>query len=558
MKKKQKKGHNKHSATNNISIAYYLSRDVSSSKTLPAQCTHLLFCLRVYEMERSPLVLPLTKSTSFFFHCACIPLLHSEEVVAKIQSLETLHDVRITFTDKDLPPLEIAQAIEKWGKLFGTLQIKDITVPVGMNDASVACIPPLWYYASDGAITRKQLSVTDSSCMEQFFQFGGNRVTLSGEEYIVDFKEMKLRSKSEKVGILHRVPPFLDVPQQKVTVHISGQDSSIKKTQGVLLEVLDESLVKAEPIQWSVEPTFSSNIEQQIKNFVRQFCVLFDFFTADQASTLSLTGAPGYVEAVYVPIKQHIDALVKDLSAYGCSVSPLPKSPPSLSLSTKSTPSRIPLVSQLGAFHSGHPSLWERQIDKCAFLNVTPNSSEWTDVFKMMSATKPGIVLHKVERVQNTVLWERYSLEGKHMAERNKGIVNEKYLFHGTTKMDPYAVAKADCGVDFRYSMSNRRKSLMWGSGSYFAVNFNYSNMFSYKCSSGKRQVILVSVLTGHSHSYGKSQHPELTKPPSYVDGGTRLYDTVNGETGGSVVYVVYDHCKSCPAYIMTYTSPLE
>ena len=73
---------------------------------------------------------------------------------------------------------------------------------------------------------------------------------------------------------------------------------------------------------------------------------------------------------------------------------------------------------------------------------------------------------------------------------------------------------------------------------------------------------MLVGVLMGHSYSYGKSAHPELKKPPVFCSQGktnavgSRLYDTVNGENAGSVVYVVYDHSKSCPANIITYIPP--
>lgn len=496
------------------------------------------------EIERNT-----TNSTSYFLHCAYIPLLYKEKVVDDIQNLEVILNVRIRFTDQYLLPIAVARIIASLGDpVLGTLQLKDITVPVGMNDtrqntaAYSTNISPIWYYSSDTTISTP-LSTTDTSLLEIFFQFGGNCITLSGEECVVDFNEKKLRSKSGQIGNLQRVPPFVDVPEQNISVHIWGHDYNIKKSHNKLLELLNASLVTTAPIPWSIEPQFLSNTQQQIKNFARQFCVSLDFSTVEQVSSLSLTGAPGYVEAVHEQIKQQVTALVEDISKHKCTLSP-------------------------GSFQISCPPLWVPQTENCVFCDVPPNTYEWNEVYARMNATLPGVLLQKLERIQNIILWEKYSLEMKHMAERNKGIINEKYLFHGTGRVDPHAVASSDSGIDFRYSKTSER-SLMWGSGAYFALELRYSNMYSYRLRGREaRQVILVSVLTGHSYPYGKLAHPELKKPPVKCSQskpdvgsrphvvGSRLYDTVNGETGGSVVYVVYDHSKSCPAYIITYTAP--
>ena len=43
-----------------------------------------------------------------------------------------------------------------------------------------------------------------------------------------------------------------------------------------------------------------------------------------------------------------------------------------------------------------------------------------------------------------------------------------------------------------------------------------------------------------------------LVTPPKKED-GSGYYDSVNGETGSSQVYIVYDHDKSYPAYLITF-----
>ena len=97
----------------------------------------------------------------------------------------------------------------------------------------------------------------------------------------------------------------------------------------------------------------------------------------------------------------------------------------------------------------------------------------------------------------------------------------------------------------------------MWGAGAYFAENLSYGDKYCYKRIGKERQVMIVSVSTGRSYTYGKKTERKLRMPPIRISSG-RLWDTVNGTTGGSIVYVVYDHYKSCPAYIITYFPPDE
>ena len=82
----------------------------------------------------------MTKNASYSLHYAYIPLLCKDKVVVKIRNLEVIFDVRITFTDQYLSPTGIAHVIASLGNL-GTQQIKDITVPVGINDSRYNTAP---------------------------------------------------------------------------------------------------------------------------------------------------------------------------------------------------------------------------------------------------------------------------------------------------------------------------------------------------------------------------------------------------------------------------------
>ena len=198
-----------------------------------------------------------------------------------------------------------------------------------------------------------------------------------------------------------------------------------------------------------------------------------------------------------------------------------------------------------------YPVEWNPQAKPYELMVVEMNSVEWNGVLTELRKTMPHVRLLKLERIQNKPLWDKYALEMVHMRDRNgDGGINEKLLFHGTRKTDPKVIVGSVKGIDFRYSSEDR--SLLWGKGAYFAVNASYSDSYSHRSSCGK-QMLLVRVLTGQSYSYGHRKDPSLTKPPPLSHGSHMLYDTVNGHTNGSDVYIVYDHDRAYPAYLITY-----
>ena len=181
-------------------------------------------------------------------------------------------------------------------------------------------------------------------------------------------------------------------------------------------------------------------------------------------------------------------------------------------------------------------------------------STEWIDVDNLMKQTIPNVNMFYLDRIQNRKLWDKYALEKKHMSERNGGDaqVHEKLLFHGTRDTDPQTIIMSPKGIDFR--CSRRDYQLLWGTGAYFAVNASYSDNYYYVDQNLQvKQLLLVKVLTGNSCSYGTKNDPNLTKPPPLSKGNPLLYDTVNGFTNGSCVYIVYDHDRAYPAYLISY-----
>lgn len=189
---------------------------------------------------------------------------------------------------------------------------------------------------------------------------------------------------------------------------------------------------------------------------------------------------------------------------------------------------------------------WEPQIEKIELKNVPSTSNEWHTIENRFKETLPRSQLKGIQRIQNKWLWEKYAFCRNRMRQKNgEGRVNEKRLFHGPSQTPPDSIYRSEHGFDFRFGAHG-----LWGKGAYFAVNASYSNSYAYT-SGNQRQMFVVFVLTGDSCTI--PQDRSLDKPPIKNSSTPERYDSVNGETGSSKVYIVYDHDKSYPAYLITY-----
>ena len=130
----------------------------------------------------------------------------------------------------------------------------------------------------------------------------------------------------------------------------------------------------------------------------------------------------------------------------------------------------------------------------------------------------------------------------------------EKTLFHGTRNTDPREIYEGDDSFDMRLSSDG-----MWGKGNYFAVNALYSDGYAHRQRQGNlKKLLLAQVLTGISYF---SPPKRFTKPPlrnantGQVGTVQRRYDSVNGQSCGSTIYITYENNLAYPAYIITYTT---
>ena len=499
------------------------------------------------------------RTSTAYLKCSNIPFLCSGRGESSVGSVEDLFHVEIRFTQSDLSIQQFSSAVQaarsqQHGNDTVNYRMKDLsnatvsgqvtreqsTERLEEFSPSVPCVPAWSYRQPNGTLI--QFPLESSQIMENLFQYGGSEVTLEGTCCFVDFHAMRLLvSGTGQTADIQRTPPVLQAPEHRVLMKLTGTKSCTDNACSNLMSRLRQG---QRTVCVECASAGGSQVQQQIRNFCRQYCIELQFTNTGGQHELSVTGAEGYVEQVCPLIRTFAQTISSRLP----SVSPPEASAvPSLAQQATSPP---PKVLQHSSLQSATPRFWQPQTQSCEFTSVSSSSQEWSEIMQLMRSTIPTLQVLRIDRVQNRPLWERYSLEGRQMSERNQGAINEQFLFHGTSRTDPYEVARSETGIDFRYSSKERQ--LMWGSGAYFAVKASYSDRFSYKQTSNQRQMMLVSVLTGYTYHYYAQKKPDLTRPPPYS--GNRLYDTVYGESAESGIYVVYDHCKSCPAYIITYT----
>ena len=134
--------------------------------------------------------------------------------------------------------------------------------------------------------------------------------------------------------------------------------------------------------------------------------------------------------------------------------------------------------------------------------------------------------------------------------------LNEKLLFHGTSRTPPSKIWQSEDGFDLRYSRRG-----MWGIGSYFAEKASYSDQYAYTYNTNYVQfceMLVANVLTGNSKQMPSDRNSRnLTRPPVYVEATVSnpevLYDSVTGHTNGSRIYVLYKLDMAYPSYLVRY-----
>lgn len=186
---------------------------------------------------------------------------------------------------------------------------------------------------------------------------------------------------------------------------------------------------------------------------------------------------------------------------------------------------------------------------KISVLRLEEESTEYVQVERLFRSSLPSSTIVAISRVDCPWLMESYEWHRQRISVKNRGIVNEKYLFHGTSCNDPRLIYESEFGFDFRRSKGGR-----WGHATYFSEDASYSNRYAH-CTGDYKQILLAKVLTGVA--YASPPNKSLKMPPSKRDESSSMnwhYDSVVGVSSNSIIYMVYDNLKAYPSYVIKYT----
>ena len=377
---------------------------------------------------------------------------------------------------------------------------------------------PIWSYLKDSFDFAPIAAPADWKTIDDVLLFGSPSAIKIGDSCCaIDFNTDGIPSKlidlnSVQECWIKRDPPVASAVDHEFVLHFKGASGATEVALSAVKQVL-ESRVSSQYIDIS---PISPVVRCLLYQLARQYCVKV---TKSTLETIQIQGTctqihctgQVYLERVHLQLEKDLVAAQKQILQHASARSCLPAN-------------------------------WDPQGGGSMLVPVVDGSREWVEVQALIHKTLPQARLVQLEGVQNAELWERFDFARIRM-ERRKKELNEKYLFHGTRGRDPAVIINdEEKGFDFRYA----RDGSMWGSGVYFAVNASYSDRYAYRKPGGTlKQLLLAYVLTGKS--YYSVSDGTLKMPP---DG----FDTVNGNSMDSRVYIVYDHEKAYPAYLITYT----
>lgn len=401
------------------------------------------------------------------------------------------------------------------------------------NSGKIDNEPPMWTY-SEGPTPSDSGSMTGSKYTRSFdlvtsqeidlaVQYGVPGLLTLGESQVsfdVLSRPVVLHDVSKGCKwLLHRNPPLPDEPDCVITLAIRCRSEHRPHIELALKTLLKRQLVTQ---IYKIPPATTIPLQCLLIHMTRQYCVK-SYLVADVDTSLleiRIQGEKDYVCAVKMNMLEVFLQTIVPL----CIERPL----------------AIP--------HTWKP----HQNTDIETVSVPSGGKEWNKLEVLLKKSLKSVKLVGIIRIQNLTLWRRYSFFKSLMSRRNgDSQLNEKYLFHGTRKTDPMTIISSEKGFDFRYGSDD----CLWGKGMYFAVDASYcDSRFVYVTSQGMKQLFVASILTGRSINIRK---PNRTlKEPPRLPNSTETYDSVNGTVENPThtnVYVIYDHDKAYPAYLLTY-----
>ncbi|XP_022091672.1 poly [ADP-ribose] polymerase 14-like [Acanthaster planci] len=178
---------------------------------------------------------------------------------------------------------------------------------------------------------------------------------------------------------------------------------------------------------------------------------------------------------------------------------------------------------------------------------LTAGTNEYITVETQFNATMAGHQIQEIQRVQNKDLLMQYQARKAAMEARLGRPDVEKTLYHGTDettsdKINKQGFNRSFCG----------KNATVYGNGTYFAVNANYSAQPQYAKpnASGVKHVFVTKVLVG---DYTRGSQGMITPPnkPSHPD---QQYDSVVDNANQPGIFVVFQDAQAYPEFLIKFT----
>ncbi|XP_058644826.1 protein mono-ADP-ribosyltransferase PARP14 isoform X2 [Onychostoma macrolepis] len=198
------------------------------------------------------------------------------------------------------------------------------------------------------------------------------------------------------------------------------------------------------------------------------------------------------------------------------------------------------------AVKSALPSHWQDMKGQSVVLvKLTAGSKEYAEVEKEFRRTNLTNNIIEIERVQNSALWKNYMIKKEELEDKNNHKNNEKLLFHGTgpdktDQINHHGFNRSFAGMN----------GAMYGNGSYFAVDPNYSAQgYSRPDAKGHKRMYLVRALVG-DFTQGKQGLPV---PPAKRSSSADLFNSVTDNMTNPTMFVIFNDVQAYPEYLITF-----
>ena len=177
-------------------------------------------------------------------------------------------------------------------------------------------------------------------------------------------------------------------------------------------------------------------------------------------------------------------------------------------------------------------------------------SAEFWAIATEFSKTLPQLEIDTIERVENGYQHEMFTVFAKGVEQavgaQYDARTMRRLLFHGTDAVDLIVNAPT---AGFLPLLAGSTTGALYGDGTYFARDAQYSHNYARRLATGQRQMLVAEVAIGRScvGSQGDKQCP-MVPGEHYV-----RYDSLVDQIASPSIFVVQHSPQAYPAYVITY-----